>query len=51
MEGAGNVIIDENLDSHERREGFRKAAIAGKSDGSIFIGQLNHVRRLFVKVF
>uniref|UniRef100_A0A7E4VD98 Oxidored_FMN domain-containing protein n=1 Tax=Panagrellus redivivus TaxID=6233 RepID=A0A7E4VD98_PANRE len=42
LEGIGNVIIEERLDTHERREGFRGVAQAAKSDGSLVVGQLNH---------
>uniref|UniRef100_A0AC35TJR9 Oxidored_FMN domain-containing protein n=1 Tax=Rhabditophanes sp. KR3021 TaxID=114890 RepID=A0AC35TJR9_9BILA len=42
IEGHGNVIIEQEWDSIERRQQFKKLAIAAKSDGALLIGQLNH---------
>uniref|UniRef100_A0AC34GL42 Uncharacterized protein n=1 Tax=Panagrolaimus sp. ES5 TaxID=591445 RepID=A0AC34GL42_9BILA len=42
LEGAGNIIIEENLNNHERRQAFRDVSAAAKIDGSLIIGQISH---------
>uniref|UniRef100_A0AC35TJ93 Oxidored_FMN domain-containing protein n=1 Tax=Rhabditophanes sp. KR3021 TaxID=114890 RepID=A0AC35TJ93_9BILA len=45
LESVGNVIIEEKYHSNERQDKFKALAKAAKSDGSLFIGQLNHCGR------
>uniref|UniRef100_A0AC35UC34 Oxidored_FMN domain-containing protein n=1 Tax=Rhabditophanes sp. KR3021 TaxID=114890 RepID=A0AC35UC34_9BILA len=45
LEAPGNAIIEKELDSPERREGFKKMASAGKADGALFVAQLTHAGR------
>uniref|UniRef100_A0AC35G558 NADH:flavin oxidoreductase/NADH oxidase N-terminal domain-containing protein n=1 Tax=Panagrolaimus sp. PS1159 TaxID=55785 RepID=A0AC35G558_9BILA len=42
LEGAGNVIIEESINNHERRQAFRDVSAAAKVDGSLIIGQISH---------
>uniref|UniRef100_A0A0N4ZYV1 Oxidored_FMN domain-containing protein n=1 Tax=Parastrongyloides trichosuri TaxID=131310 RepID=A0A0N4ZYV1_PARTI len=45
LESAGNMIIEKHLDTPERREMFKKLALAGKSDGALMLVQLGHAGR------
>uniref|UniRef100_A0A0K0EQZ0 Oxidored_FMN domain-containing protein n=1 Tax=Strongyloides stercoralis TaxID=6248 RepID=A0A0K0EQZ0_STRER len=45
LESPGNMIIEEHLDSEERRKMFKKLAEAGKSGGGLMIVQLSHAGR------
>lgn len=42
LEAAGNTIIEEALDSAERRQAFREVAQSAKADGALAIAQISH---------